>query len=56
VLRVATDALAERRVVGRIEAVETGEATQIRSSEALLEFLYGAGEAERTEQQEPDAR
>jgi hypothetical protein len=40
VLRVAADALAERRVVGRIEAVETGDGAPICSADELLEFLY----------------
>ncbi len=48
VLRVAAEALADRRVVGHVEAVETGESTSIRSSDDLLEFLYrpGAGAAQ----------
>jgi hypothetical protein len=40
VLRLVPDALAERRIAGRIEVVATGEQTGIHDSDELLEFLY----------------
>jgi hypothetical protein len=44
VLRLVTEALDDLRIVGRIEAVETGEAVPIRSAEDLLRFLYAHGD------------
>jgi hypothetical protein len=40
VLRIRTDALADRRLVGRIEAVETGDGAPIRNADELLDFLF----------------
>jgi hypothetical protein len=42
VLRLVPEALAQRRIVGRVEAVSSGQATPIRSAEELIGFLYGS--------------
>jgi hypothetical protein len=40
VLKLVPDALSEGRIVGRIEAVGTGEQAHLRSAEELIEFLH----------------
>lgn len=45
VLRLAPEALADGRIAGRVEVVETGEAASLRSADELVAFLYDHGRA-----------
>ncbi len=42
-LRLVPEALAERRIAGRVEAVESGEAASVRSADELIAFLVERG-------------
>lgn len=42
-LKLVDQALAERRIVGRIEVVQTGEASVIRDASELIAFLLTSG-------------
>jgi hypothetical protein len=44
VLRLVPEALAQQRIAGRVEAVDTGQAVAVRSSEELIAFLYGSAD------------
>ncbi|MBV9603492.1 MAG: hypothetical protein JO027_00220 [Solirubrobacterales bacterium] len=42
VLRLDPEALAQRQIIGRAEAVWSAQETAIRSAEELISFLYGS--------------
>jgi hypothetical protein len=57
VLKLVGGALSQRRIVGRIETVETGEQAVVRNAGELIDFLYEHanhhGEAEHDQPGEP---
>ncbi len=40
VLKLVSDALCQRRIVGRIESVESGEQASVRNADELIGFLH----------------
>jgi hypothetical protein len=51
VLRLVPDALTQRRIVGRIESVETGEQASIQDAEELIGFLHAQGNRQSAHEQ-----
>ena len=43
VLRLVPGELLERRIVGRVEVVETGEQASVHDLDELIRFLYAQG-------------
>lgn len=48
-LRLVPEALADERIAGRVEVVETGEVASVRSAEELIAFISGHGPGRGTE-------